>query len=187
RCARGEGARQLFAVEVAADEDETRDARLALTPFTLGIALHDHVHALHDKALLLVRKREDALETQDVRSALLRQLVEPGQQLVRVEQLVAGQGDAGDAGGADMIMIMIVIVVMVVMVVIVLAMMRAGFVALVIGQEVRIDLSHAVEIEGAEIEDLVELDVAPRHLVDAGRWTERADAALNSRDIIFAD
>src|SRR4051812_19313807 len=63
-----EGGPDRVLVEVAADEDDARDARLTFLPRALQVAVEDHVHALEDEAFRLVRERDDALAAQDVRS-----------------------------------------------------------------------------------------------------------------------
>ena len=55
-------------VEVLADEDELRLARLALGPALVEVAVEDHVHGLVDELLLGVRDGEHALHAVDVRA-----------------------------------------------------------------------------------------------------------------------
>ena len=67
----------------------TRETRFSsVAPIALRVAFKDHVHALEDEALRLIGKSDDALEAQQVRPAFLRELVQPRQQLVRVDELV---------------------------------------------------------------------------------------------------
>jgi hypothetical protein len=54
-------------------------------PVALVVALDDHVHALDHIALIVVRKRDDPLEPQDVRPVELGDLLDPGKELLRID------------------------------------------------------------------------------------------------------
>src|SRR5690242_4467262 len=61
-----EAALEVFAVEVAADEDELARALLSLLPRRAPVGIHHHVHALEDVAARRAVDRQDALAAQDV-------------------------------------------------------------------------------------------------------------------------
>src|SRR6185312_15507367 len=73
---------------VAPDEDNAAVARLAFGPRPLMIAVQDHVHALEDKAVVIVLERQDALAAQNVRAFGLHQVLHPGEEFVGIERLL---------------------------------------------------------------------------------------------------
>src|SRR5258706_5306654 len=88
RYASVEGLFQLRGVEITADEDHARSARLACAPFALEIAFEDHVHGLEDEALGIVLDVDDALGTQDVGPLFGDELGQPARDLAAVPWLV---------------------------------------------------------------------------------------------------
>src|SRR3954468_14319189 len=74
--------------QIAADEHETALALLVRAPFALVVAVEHHVHALKHEALRIVLQRQDALGPQDVRSLRLREVLDEGEELVRIERLI---------------------------------------------------------------------------------------------------
>src|SRR5690349_2595193 len=76
---------QLRPVEVAADEHQPADARLALLPRADEIAVGDHVHRLEGEAPILASVIQDAFCPQQVRALLLQQHAYPGVELLRVD------------------------------------------------------------------------------------------------------
>jgi hypothetical protein len=191
RRARFEGGFQFGAVEIFADEDETGDALFAFFPIALRIAFDDHVHALHDEALRLIREGKDAFEAQYVRAACLSDVVQPRQQLVWADQFFSRERDAGDAARRHVIvmgviMMMMVIVAMMVMAVIMIVV-RTGVVAIVIRQEVWIDFGDAVEIKRAEAHDAIQGNVAALHLMQQGRRVDLTDRAFNRCEFVLRD
>jgi hypothetical protein len=83
--------------------------------------------------------------------------------------------------------VIVVVVVVVIVIVIVIVIMRARVVAIMIGEEVRIDLVDAIEIECAEVQNRVERDVAARHFVEPGGGVHRAQGALDFGEFVLAD
>lgn len=86
-----------------------------------------------------------------------------------------------------MVVMMVMAVVIVAMMVVVMIVMRAGVVAIVIGQEMRIDFGHAIQVESAKAHDTVECDIAALHLVKAGCCIDLADGALDSGEFVLGD
>src|SRR5215469_9121205 len=80
-----------FAGQVAANENDAAVARLAGFPWPLMITVENHVHALEDKALVVVFERENAFAAQNVRAFLLHQVLHPGEEFVGIERLVGVQ------------------------------------------------------------------------------------------------
>src|SRR6516225_6846813 len=72
--------------QVAADENDPAVALLTGLPRPLMVAIENHVHALKDKALLVVLERENALAAQNVRPLLLHQVLHPGKEFVRIKR-----------------------------------------------------------------------------------------------------
>ena len=68
---------QLFAVQIAADEDEAAFALFAVFPGPLVITFDDHVYALHHIAFRVVLKRDDAFQAQNIGAIGLRHLLNP--------------------------------------------------------------------------------------------------------------
>src|SRR6185312_8072631 len=77
--------------QLAADKNEAAFARLAIAPGALMLTVEDHVHALHDEALVVVTERQNALEAQDIGTVIGGDVLDPGEELVRVERLVHAQ------------------------------------------------------------------------------------------------
>src|SRR5580704_7369223 len=79
----------LFARQIAADEDDAALPLLVFFPRPLVVAVEDHMHALKDEALLVVLKRENALAAQNIGAFLLHQILHPREEFVGIEWLVA--------------------------------------------------------------------------------------------------
>ena len=75
--------------QIAPNKHNAAVTLLAFGPGPLMIAVEDHVHALKDKALVIVLERQNALGAQDVRPFGLHQVLHPGKELVGIERLVA--------------------------------------------------------------------------------------------------
>src|SRR5687768_7947767 len=75
-------------VTVAADEDHLRGVLLAL-----DVAVQDHVDALEDEALRLVRESHDPLAAQDVRPLDLGQVRDPRHEFFRIDLAIETHGD----------------------------------------------------------------------------------------------
>ena len=73
-----ERAFKLFAVEFAADKDETALMLFAVLPGTLVITFDDHVHTLDNVTLGVVLEGDDPLQAQNVRAFRLGDLLDPG-------------------------------------------------------------------------------------------------------------
>src|SRR5262245_34065535 len=73
-------------VQVAANEDDLRLARLAGLPVALQVALEHHVHALEDETLGLVLEGEDALGAQDIGALALHEIVDPGHERLGIDR-----------------------------------------------------------------------------------------------------
>src|SRR5712672_743773 len=104
---------------LAADEDGAARALFAILPGTLMVAVEDHVDALEHEALGIVLERQDALAAQDLLALLGDQVLNPGEELVRIERLVDLQRERLHVLvvivlEAAVVVVMIVVVVMVV-------------------------------------------------------------------------
>ncbi len=179
---------QHFHRQVAADEDEAAFPLFAFFPGALVVTFDDHVHALHDVAVVVPGKGENALHPQDVRTLKLGRLLDPGEEFLRVE-FAGAQGDALHAVRV-LIMLMMVIVVMVMMIVI--AVRPADRVVFV--QEMRFEMENAVEIERAAVEieraaveNLGKIDRAALRLVNDGIGIDRADRGFHRLDLFGGD
>src|SRR5690242_117478 len=82
-----------LARQVAANKNDPAVALLVRLPRPLMIAVKDHVHALEDKALVIVFESENALAAQNIGPFLLHQILHPGKELVGIERLVGGERD----------------------------------------------------------------------------------------------
>src|SRR5579864_8766260 len=147
----------LFSRQVAADEDDAALAFLVLAPRALVIAIEDHVHALKDKALIVILEGEDALATQNARAFFLHQVLDPGEKLIGVERLVATKRDR-----LHLLVVvvlqpavrMLVIVVVVVIAVLIAVLMTV--VVLVAIEKCRLQIENAIEVKGAAVQNRVE-------------------------------
>ena len=97
------GARQqvgaeVLVVEVLADEDHLRQARLVRSPRLIGGAELDLVvHALEDELqVALVREGQHSLGPEDVRGLGLEQLGHERVELGHIQETVDGEADRGD-------------------------------------------------------------------------------------------
>ena len=84
-------------------------------------------------------------------------------------------------------MVVVVVVVVMVMVVVVVVMMIACCVAFMLWEEMRIEFSDAVEIEGAAVQNFVQGDRGTLGAINLRRWIDRADRALDIRKLVGAD
>ena len=57
-----ESALNLFAIEIAADEDQSGLTLFVGMPWALMITFHDHMHPLHHEAIIVAGKGDDALQ-----------------------------------------------------------------------------------------------------------------------------
>ena len=91
--------------------------------------------ALDDEALVIIHYRDDAFHAQDIGTELLRDVLDPGNELLRMQRPVGGEREAGD------LVIMLV--------------------SVLLGEKLRLDVEDAIEVEGVAAEHLAEIDVAP--------------------------
>src|SRR5580692_50731 len=146
----------LLAGQIAADEDDTAVALLAVFPWPLVVAVEDHVHALEHKARIVVLEGEDAFAAQNVRAFLLHQVLHPRKELVRIERLVAAQRNrlhvlvviVLEAAVRMRVLVVVIMMVVVAMAVIMIVMMIVVVILAVALEEFRLDVEDAVEIEG---------------------------------------
>src|SRR5258708_5162071 len=109
-------------------EHETTVALFIRFPGTLGTAFEKHVHGLDHKALIVVLHRKDALHSKDVCSEILRDLLNPGNEPLRIERAVGGQRQA-----ADLVVV---------------------FMVVCFGKKSRFDLEHAFKIKAIPAQPL---------------------------------
>src|SRR5260370_28620982 len=76
------------------DKHETTVAFFIRFPRTLGTAFEKHVHALDHEALIVVLHRNDAFHYKDVCSEILRDLLNPGNEPLRIDRPDVGQRQA---------------------------------------------------------------------------------------------
>src|SRR3984885_9030064 len=143
-----------LARQVAANEDDAAVSLLVFGPWPLVIAVKDHVHALEDKALIVVLEGQDALAAQNVRALLLHQILHPRKELVRIERLVRAQRNRLHVlvvvvlePAVRMRVFVAVLLVMVVMMAVIMIVVVIVAV-IVVFEEFRLDVEDAIEIEG---------------------------------------
>src|SRR5438552_2366500 len=86
--ARGETLADHLLRQVAADEYDAALARFIRRPGALVIAVQDHVDALEHETVRIVLECQDTLGTQDARTFLRDQVLDPRRELVGIERLV---------------------------------------------------------------------------------------------------
>src|SRR5262249_14999798 len=103
------------------------------------IALDDHVHTLHDISLGIFLEGDDALEAQNVRSLRLGDLLDPGEEALRVHLAAAQRNGLHchvmDGRHRSVMMVMMIVVVMVVVVMI--AIRAADVIVMAVLEEMR--------------------------------------------------
>src|SRR5690606_39015372 len=144
--------------------DEAALTLFAVLPVALMVALDDHVHALHHVALRIVLERNDALETENVRSLGLRDTLDPLHETSRIH-LTTAQGHRLYAELFDVIMVVMMVVIVIVIVVVMVMTAAAMFIMNVIMvmvmvmilrlQEMRIVRQHSVQVESTLVQDPV--------------------------------
>src|SRR5258707_8958267 len=132
------------------DEHETTVALFIRFPGTLGTAFEKHVHGLDHKALIVVLHRKDAFHSKDVCSEILRDLLNPGNEPLRIERAVGSQGQAAD----------LIIVFMVVR----------------FGEKSRLEFENAVKIEGVTAKHRGKIDAAAFGAMNAGIGIDSTNA-----------
>ncbi len=140
-------------------------------PFALRLAVEHHVDALEDEALRVVLERDDALAAQDVRPSLLRQPVDPRHELVGIDVALEPR--------RDRLHVFVVVVLQAVIAMMMAVMVVIVMVVIVDGEELRLDVEDAVEIEGAPLQHLGDRDVAVLRAMKLGVGVDRADARLD--------
>ena len=151
----------------------------SVAPFALVIAVEHHVHALEHEALRIVLQRDDALAAQDVRALGLHQVLDEGEELVRIERLVGRD--------RDRLHLLVVIVLqpavrmrMAVIVPMIMVMIVIVIVVMIVGlEERRLDVEDALEIERVAVQHLVERDLRALRAVQLGIGIDAADARLD--------
>src|SRR5580692_1310022 len=171
-----------LARQIAADEDDTAVALLAVFPWPLVVAVSVKIQALEHKARIVVLEGEDAFAAQNVRAFLLHQVLHPREELVRIERLVASQ--------RNRLHVLVVIVlepavrmrvlgVMVMMVVVAMIMIVVMMIVTVAFEKFRLDVEDAVEIEGVALQHFAQRDLGALGLVHPRVWIDAADARLD--------
>ena len=140
----------------------TRERRgLTSFPVTLDIAVEDHVDTLEDEALGLVGEGDNPLAAQDVRPLNLGQLGNPGQEFLRIHLTIERNGDR-----LHLLVMMMVMAFL---------------------QEIGLKRDDAFEIEGVALQNLRDLDIAFRRVVQPGIGVDGADARLDIGKLAIAD
>src|SRR5207249_8653223 len=121
--------------KAAADEHQPGFPLLVRLPWTLMVTFDQHVDTLDDKTLVVVRHRDDALHPQDVGSERLRDILDPGDELLRIHRTIGRERQA-----ADRLIVLVVVL---------------------LGEKARLDVEDAIDIESIAAEHLGEIDIAP--------------------------
>src|SRR5258708_20080567 len=145
---------QLILGQSPSDEHETTVALFSRFPGTLGTAFEKHVHGLDHKALIVVLHRKDALHSKDVCSEILRDLLNPGNEPLRIERAVGGQRQA-----ADLVVV---------------------FMVVCFGKKSRFDLEHAFKIKRIAAEHFGDISAAAFGAMDAGIGIDASDTGVQS-------
>mmetsp|Transcript_8276 Transcript_8276/g.27237 ORF Transcript_8276/g.27237 Transcript_8276/m.27237 type:complete len:252 (+) Transcript_8276:97-852(+) len=153
------------AVDVASDEDDLGDARLAGLPLGLGRAEVDLlVHALEDKlGVALARKRQHALGAVEVGGARLEQLGHEHIELWNIEETLDGDAARGDHGQV---------------------VHRAGEVA---AEQLGVELRATVDVERGQADELREVDDGPRRVDDHGEAVDGLDRVVDGLELVGGD
>ncbi len=162
--------------QFAADEDEAAFALLAGFPFALMIAFEHHVNALKHETLVVVLERQDALAAQDRGALFLDQSLQPGQELLRVERLLAL-----DRNRLHVLVVIVLQPAMTVpMVMTVMMMVMIVVVVMIVGfEEGRLDLKNTIQIECLALQHIGERDLATLGAVQPRVRVDAADARLD--------
>ena len=121
----------------------------------------------------VVLERQDALAAQDVGAVDGDQILHPGEKFVRVEWLVGVERHRLHVLVVIVFQAAAMVVVTIAMIVMMMAMVML---VLVGGEEFRLDIEDAVEVEGVAAEHLVEPDLRPLGTVQLGVRIDAADA-----------
>jgi hypothetical protein len=141
--------------QVAADEDQPALPLLVGFPGPLPVAIEQHVNPLDDEALVVVLQRQNALHAQQVGAVLLRDVLDPGHEPVRLDRTVCAQRQAHD---------------------LIIALVLA-----VLCQEARLDLENAIEVECVLAKRIAEIDRAALRAVDLDVRIDGATARFDAR------
>ena len=169
----------LLAGQVAADENDAAFALLILFPWPLMIAIEDHVHALKDKALIVILEGEDALATQNVRALFLHRILDPRKKLIGVERLVGAKRDRLHFFVVVMLQPAVRMRVRVIVFVVVIAVLVVEMVVLIALEKGRLQIENAVEVEGAAAQNRIERNLGAFSLVQLGIRVDAANARFD--------
>mmetsp|Transcript_62323 Transcript_62323/g.165422 ORF Transcript_62323/g.165422 Transcript_62323/m.165422 type:complete len:343 (+) Transcript_62323:523-1551(+) len=147
-------------VEVLADEDELVGAALVGLPILLPIAVEDHVDRLVHEALVRVGDVQHALHPEDVGTLGLQDLRDPRLHEVEVDLSVVGD-----------------------------ARRRDGRVVLVLAvgvEKLGVHLQSALQVEAANVEDVLDGDVGHVRALDRCERVDRLNPRLDAHQILLA-
>eukprot|EP00312_Isochrysidales_sp_CCMP1244_P038289 CAMPEP_0202750326 /NCGR_PEP_ID=MMETSP1388-20130828/11233_1 /ASSEMBLY_ACC=CAM_ASM_000864 /TAXON_ID=37098 /ORGANISM="Isochrysis sp, Strain CCMP1244" /LENGTH=273 /DNA_ID=CAMNT_0049417899 /DNA_START=205 /DNA_END=1023 /DNA_ORIENTATION=+ len=156
-----EAGAQLLVLQVLADEDEPRLARLALGPLAAERAVEDHVHALEDALLRAARDGEDALSAEDVGAPVAQQVSDPS-----LEQLGVDLARLDDGERADR---------------------RVVLVLRVRVEEAVVHLERALQVEGAQLEHVADGHLRLLAALDGRKRVDGAQPPLHPRELRLVD
>src|SRR5215467_4943543 len=77
--------------KITANEDDAAVALFVRTPWTLVIAVENHVYALEHETLRVILERENTLAPQNIRAVLRDEILDPWKELVGIKRLVSPQ------------------------------------------------------------------------------------------------
>jgi hypothetical protein len=169
-----------LAGQVAADENHAAFALLILFPWSLMIAIEDHVHALKDEALIVILEGENSLATQNVRALFLHKILDPGKKLIGVERLVGAKRDRLHLFVMVMLQTAVCMRMPVIVVVAVIAVLMTVLrVVLIALEKGRLQIENAIEVEGVAAQNRVEGYLGAFGLVQFGIWVDAANARFD--------
>src|SRR5438128_1631577 len=125
--------------QILADEDHGARALLVLPPGAAQVAAHQHVHALEHDPMRVALHVQDPLVAQHVRAVDLHDSGEEFLELRGVEGLVRAEHE-----GADVLFVLV----------------------LAVFQEIRVELKGRVEVEAADVENVLDRRIAEMHVPD---------------------
>src|SRR6266705_3398231 len=137
--------------QILADEDHGARALLVLPPGAAQVAAHQHVHALEHDPMRVALHVQDPLVAQHVRAVDLHDSGEEFLELRGVEGLVRAEHE-----GADVLVVLV----------------PAVF------QEIRVELEGRVQVEAADVENLLDRRIAEMHIPDRRARIHFREASL---------
>src|SRR3979409_2213724 len=167
-----------------ADEDDAAQARLVAFPFTLMVAVENHMHALEHEAFRIILERENALAAQNVLALRLDQGLHPGKELVRIERLLGLERHRLHLfvmivlEPARMVIVRVPVMTVIVVVRVIMPMIVSMIMTSSL-EEFGLDVQDAIEIEGIAAQNLPQRNRATLGPVHLGIRIDGADAPLD--------